>query len=519
MVEPQLATDQIQANISPGFRFPFQHFIAIKTAGVDEARRLIGELLPRITTMDQALGFHESRLERARESYNFGISSFRALESHPVWVNVAFGNELLNDLIGNAADNADRSFRLGLHRRSFTLGDHRDPSNEGHKSNWLVGGPDNAADLFLIVGSSNDATLDGGVESLVETVQHGSHEVIYEERGTRLGNDEEHFGFRDGVSQPAMRGRVSAGTHDFLAKRRVQNSPTGPEWASPGSPLVWPGEFVFGYPRQSSNHFRDPSSIADTDDILKNGSFLVFRRLKQDVPLFRKETARMASDLAAHTEFSHFDKELLRASIVGRWPDGTPVQQSPDGSPAQAVSDDRINYFGFGSDTPPIELADGRTVQGTAADPDGVVCPFHAHIRKVNPRDRSTDLGAETNTMKMRILRRGIPFGPAFDDAPDETDRGLLFLCYQTSIRDQFEQLMIRWVNSTVNPEPGNNEGHDMILGQSGASADRERFCVFKDTSGSEATIATKKDWIITTGGGYFFCPSIDALRLMAGSL
>ncbi|CAD73684.1 MAG TPA: hypothetical protein DDX19_04990 [Rhodopirellula baltica] len=516
MIEPLLSTDQIQANIAPGFRFPFQHLIAVKSGGADEIRRLISELLPQVTTMDQALRFHESRLERARQSYNFGISSFRALESHPLWVNVALGNELLMSLIGDSVNDADRSFRLGLHSRSFALGDHRDPASEGHRNNWLVGGPDNAADLFLIIGSSDDATLDEGVASLIDTIEGNTHTVIYDERGNRLENDQEHFGFRDGVSQPAMRGRVSAGTHDFLAKRRVRNLPTGPEWASPGSPLVWPGEFVFGYPRQNSNNFRDPSSIANTDDFLKNGSFLVFRRLKQDVRLFREETDKMASELAAHSEFSHIDAELLRASIVGRWPDGTPMQQSPDGPPAQMTSEERINYFGYGDETCPIELADGRIVQGTDADADGIVCPFHAHIRKVNPRDRSTDLGAETNTMKMRILRRGIPFGPAYEDAPNENNRGLLFLCYQTSIRDQFEQLMFRWVNSTVNPEPGNNEGHDMILGQNGAATDRERFCVFKNASGSEATVSTRKDWVVPTGGGYFFCPSINSLNQLA---
>ena len=513
MPEPQLATDQIQANIAPGFRFPFQHLIAIRATETGKARELVKALLPRITTMREALLLHEARLTRARASYNFGISSFRALESHPLWVNIAFGNELMESFFGDAANDADRSFRLGLHRRSFTLGDHRDPDTEGHKSNWLVGGPDNSADVFLIVGSSNENTLNEGVGELLDIAQRGSHEVVYHERGTRLENDEEHFGFRDGVSQPAMRGRVSAGSHDFLAKRRVQNAPSGPEWATPGSPLVWPGEFVFGYPRQNSNHFREPAPAANAADVLTNGSFLVFRRLKQDVRLFREETERMASDLASHSEFAHFDSDLFRASIVGRWPDGTPIQQSPDGPPGQPSSEARINYFGFGSDMPPIKLADDGMVQGTDADPNGVVCPFHAHIRKVNPRDRATDLGAETNTMKMRILRRGIPFGPTYDEAPHENDRGLLFLCYQTSIRDQFEKLMIRWVNSTVNPEPGNNEGHDMILGQNGADAGRKRFCVFKNASGSEASVSTLRDWVIPTGGGYFFCPSIDTLN------
>lgn len=518
MTEPLLAKDQIQANIAPGFRFPFQHLVAIKVTDADSARTLIGELLPQVTTMREALEFHAARLEMARRSYNFGVASFRDVASHPVWVNLAIGSELFRDLVGDVADNADRSFKLGLHRRSFTLGDHRDATNEGHKNNWLVGGPDNSADLFLIVGSSSEAVLDAAIESLLNLMMQRSHNVIYHERGNRLENDQEHFGFRDGVSQPAVRGFISKNPDEFLSQRRVQNLPTGPEWASPGSPLIWPGEFLFGYPRQNPNHFRDPAPPVSTDNWLENGSFLVFRRLKQDVALFREETERMASELAASPAFSHFNPDLLRASLVGRWPDGTPLQQSPNGPPTPPQSEARMNYFEFGNNTPSLKLTNGETVAGTIGDPDGLTCPFHAHIRKVNPRDRATDLGSETNTLKMRILRRGIPFGRTFAEAPNDNNRGLLFLCYQTSIRDQFEQLMIRWVNSTVNPEPGNNEGHDMILGQNGADVLRERFCVFHDSLGNRASVGAQRDWVITTGGGYFFCPSIDALKQIAAS-
>lgn len=515
MTEPLLATDQIQANIVPGFRFPFQHLVAIAVKDTISARALIGELLPRVTTMREALEFHSERLEQARANYNFGVASFHAVASHPLWINLAIGNDLFRELAGDVADNVDRSFKLGLHRRSFTLGDQRDASHEGHKGNWVVGGPDNSADLFLILGSSNRDVLDEAVDSMLNLVTQRSHEVIYQERGNRLVNDQEHFGFRDGVSQPAMRGRVAENPDVFLAHRRVQNLPMGPEWASPGSPLIWPGEFVFGYSKQNPNHFRNPEP-STSDDWLKNGSFLVFRRLKQDVQLFLQDTERMASELAASPAFSRFNPELMRASLVGRWPDGTPLQQSPHGPPLQPQPETRMNYFGFNENTASLQLINGETVVGTNGDPDGITCPFHAHIRKVNPRDRATDLGSETNTLKMRILRRGIPFGRPFEEAPNDINRGLLFLCYQTSIREQFEQLMLRWVNSTINPEPGSQEGYDMILGQNGADARRERFCVFQDSSGNQAKVGTQRDWVITTGGGYFFCPSIDALKRIA---
>ena len=518
MEEPLLDIDQIQANIAPGFRFPIQHLIAVRVGDTASARRLIAAVLPQITTMREAVAFHSQRLQVARQSYTFSLESFSAIESRPVWVNIGLGQELLEKVGVAAAEDADRSFKLGLDKRSFTLGDPRDASHEGHKSNWLIGGPDNRADVLLIVGSASETSLAAIVESLSNEISDNGSEIIYQERGSRLDDDKEHFGFRDGVSQPGLRGLISQEPDEYLTKRRVQNGPSGPEWSSPGTTLVWPGEFIFGYAQQNPNHFRTPAPFRGVDRFLKNGSFLVFRRLKQDVPLFREDTVRLASELAASLGFEHFTPELFQASLVGRWPDGSPLTRYPEGPPPSPPSEDDINYFNFGNALPDLTLNDSTVVPGVEGDPNGVVCPFHAHIRKVNPRDRATDLGAETNTQRLRILRRGIPYGLPFDQAPDQTDRGLLFLCYQTSIRDQFEQLTFDWVNSTVNPEPGNNEGFDMILGQNGADTNRERFCVFQNGTGNQASVSTLSDWVIPTGGGYFFCPSIDSLATLTDS-
>jgi deferrochelatase/peroxidase EfeB len=69
-----------------------------------------------------------------------------------------------------------------------------------------------------------------------------SVKVVYAETGTtRPGGYRgfEHFGFRDGISQPGIRG---------LTPRL--NPVKRPDQGLPGQGLVWPGEFVFGYPGQ-----------------------------------------------------------------------------------------------------------------------------------------------------------------------------------------------------------------------------------------------------------------------------
>jgi deferrochelatase/peroxidase EfeB len=102
-----------------------------------------------------------------------------------------------------------------------------------------------------------------------------------------------------------------------------------------------------------------------------------------------------------------------------------------------------------------IRIDDGlgsRVVAGSTGDPFGVGCPTISHIRKVNPRDRATNKGSGGRTLQFQMLRRGITYGPLFDPANAQADRGLLFLAYMTSFQGQFLILNTDWMNNAAAP-------------------------------------------------------------------
>lgn len=309
----------------------------------------------------------------------------------------------------------------------------------------------------------------------------------------------EHFGFLDGVSQPGLRGCVDADRTRPLTPSSKDN----PDQGNPGQDLLWPGEFILGYEAQpmAGDDITLPGQVRELPALwMKDGAFLVIRRLTQKVP-------EMHAAAAAAAAAAGIDADLLKAQLVGRWPSGAPIVKTPTADdPDLGKAEDRNNDFEFGDDKA------------------GVLCPWAAHIRKVYARDDAPgdiDAGdeereeAEVRTQTHRMLRRGIQFGPEVTQEENEAirtawDRGLLFRCYVVNIGRQFEEVQAARANSARFAHRGT--GQDPIIGQS--PAEGPRIVAGAGAVGEKPSFSFAP-WVTMTGGGYFFAPSVDVLEAL----
>ena len=213
----------------------------------------------------------------------------------------------------------------------------------------------------------------------------------------------------------------------------------------------------------------------------RNGTYMVFRKLRQDVAGFRNFLATQRPDL--------MQRDLLAAQMVGRWRNGTPLVRSPDG-PVH-TDRDAINDFRYEGE-----------------DSDGLRCPLGAHIRRLNPRD--TAFRDDAN--RHRLIRRGIPYGTYLpEEAPDDgAERGLLFVAFNARIDLQFEFLQQQWVNrGEFVGQAGNRK--DPIIGANAGTV-HDQFIV----PGSPAPVFNLPRFVSVRGGDYFYAPGIAALKELA---
>jgi Dyp-type peroxidase family len=537
-----LEVQEIQGNVLVGFNKDHQHFIFLQIRKADVAVRWLRMLIPQIATVEETLTFR--RLFRAlRARRNVEPAGMIA-----TWVNIAFTYEGIRKLTSDpeVTKFTSEAFAHGLAERSSILGDPTDASAPGHPNNWVVGNAKKRPDILLIIASDSEIELKKEIKRVKQEIKalqgvaagrrtKTGVRILYEQRGANLPGElagHEHFGFRDNISQPGIRGRVPGGEQDFLTPRLIDpKDPHALKFAKPGQPLIWPGQFVLGYSLQSDSDEVNPAP-PNTDSLpwpewARNGSFLVFRRLRQDVAGFWTFVRVQAGLLNQKPGFEGMTPERFASLLVGRWPSGSPIMRSPDQDIAGlGASGEANNNFRFSENTEAIVLrADishhPDTFPQAIGDAEGIRCPYAAHIRKVNPRDDSTDLGGGRRTLRKRILRRGIPYGSPLESPitalDDKVDRGLLFLSYQASIEEQFEFLTQNWGNSRNLPKDYDQDdhaaGHDPVIGQSENAGNRARVFTLRGTDGSFQSIRLATDFVIPTGGDYFFVPSISAFR------
>jgi deferrochelatase/peroxidase EfeB len=348
--------------------------------------------------------------------------------------------------------------------------------------------------------------------------QHGAQRLL-----------KEPFGFLDGISNPIIRGIRSAKSED-------------------AAHLVDPGEFILGYPDNLGYTPPSPAVAPGDDpegilpsvgadlsrqrpdfsersatarhDLGLNGAFLVVRQLEQDKSVF---DAFLDTAVQKLTGSGHEPKGIsvplrdwIAAKMVGRWPDGTSLVRHPRNPGTCALAGGPK-----GRDVPPDNDFSFRT-----EDPNGLRCPFGAHIRRANPRDSFVS-GLEKQPEEQfaeqikeqlrivnrhRILRVGRPYeAQECVGAPEnKLDKpGLVFMCLNADIERQFEFVQQSWVlgpsfhglQNEIDPLVGNRQGS-------------ETFSI--PTPGGPTWIKDIKDFVRVRGGGYFFLPGKRALRFLA---
>src|SRR3954463_5039707 len=373
------------------------------------------------------------------------------------WVSVALTYHGLKalDVPQESLDSLSWEFRQGMSARASDLADF----GESDPQNWEQ--PLGRADVHvIIVAVSPDAErLEAAVARARETYQTMTGiEAIWRQNCHALPNDKEPFGFRDGISHPAIEGSGIPGTN-------------------PHEPPLKAGEFVLGYADELGGVQKTTPEILG-----RNGTYVVFRKLHQRVADFRRflKTNSNSSD----------DEELLAAKMMGRWRSGAPLALCPfHDDPELGADPQRNNDFLFRDD-----------------DPDGFKTPCGSHIRRTNPRDAKIAGMARIH----RMIRRGTAYGPMLPEdvlEDDGVDRGIVFAFVGANIGRQFEFTQSQWINDGV-----------FI----GADNDKDPLCGSHEINFTVPQKPVRKRlqgiprFVVTRGGEYCFMPGLRALRWLS---
>jgi Dyp-type peroxidase family len=373
------------------------------------------------------------------------------------WVSVALSFQGLMALgVPQASlDSFSPEFQQGMAARARILGD----TGESSPERWEK--PLGSADVHVVLTALAPDTerLEAALARARQEYQKISGiTAIWRQNCHALPNEREAFGFKDGISHPAIEGSGIPGANPFERPLR-------------------PGEFVLGYPDEMG----DVPATPKPDVLGRNGSYVVFRKLHQRVAAFRQY-------LKASSSIPQ-DEELLAAKMMGRWRSGAPLALCPlHDDPELGADPRRNNAFLFKED-----------------DAIGYHTPCGSHIRRMNPRD--ADVAGVVRIHRM--IRRGTSYGPPLPDGVLEDDgqeRGLMFAFVGANLGRQFEFVQSEWMNdgrffggdATKDPVAGANSGAD------GYSFPRRPLPM---------RIKGLSRFVLTRGGEYCFLPGLRALR------
>ncbi|MDH0863906.1 hypothetical protein [Mitsuaria sp. GD03876] len=515
----KLETTQIQSLVFGGMKFKPEGRLLVIDLGPDVAlnRRWLGDVLPLVAFNDGRYETRPALLSLATSARGLGRLGLPA----------------------EAVDSFPAAFTQGMHGpgRERILGD----LGPNARDAWDWGQAGN--DVALLVYGDTTNAVDALADHVGALCARCGATVAMTQDLTRVGESlserKEPFGFVDGVSQPAMRGTYRGLRNDDPIH------------------LVEPGEFVLGYPDNRGNVPPGPMMDARHDPgmllpvagkangypqglagnprlIGYNGSFLVIRHLRQDADGFQRYCRQEGMRLKdAFPDLPLMPGEdgmaaYIGAKMIGRWQDGSSLIRNPYIPASElrqrtgtdpAATTARSESLPVAPAAAPIPAADK---QGAAPrrdikpdndflfgteDPQGLRCPFGAHVRRANPRESlsrgSNDQIAISN--RHRILR----VGRGYLGQGGKTE-GLMFMCLNGDIERQFEFIQQTWMGSTK--FHGLSAETDPIAGRGLPGGDG--FTI--PTRRGPVGLKSLPQFVTVRGGGYFFLPGRQLLNYLA---
>ncbi len=426
-------------------------------------------------------------------------------------------------------------FIMGMRGRRSILGDDGPSAPDKWDEIWRE-----EVHVFINIGGADEEAINKRFEEILELAKDLDGIVLLEGHRSAAGaksyqdtsalyenglpTPKEHFGYSDGISNPFFKGMTPEMGEVIGGGKK--NTEKGKGYGNPESASTWSpietGEFILGHKDEAREYPMAPMPPL----MAKNGSFLVYRKLHENVGAFNDFLEEQAKDFPG-------GKEHLAAKMAGRWRNGVPITTYPDEAEA--------NKLAILRGQAQLSVATAKTAQEKEKavaefreinkkfvgfdyekDIDGGKCPVGAHMRRMNPRG-SLEFGNKTAfetpsalADRRRIIRRGLPYGITDSPKSNDGEHGIIFMAIAANIKRQFEFVQQQWMNYGNDFKLANDK--DPLLGNHGHAhlADNRMVIEGDKTTGRPPHFLSQiPRFVETRGGDYFFIPSLTALRMM----